>query len=68
MTFKDDSDNSEDIFSLKLIEWKENRSSMDENGIFEINKDVIKSLTEREVNIFYKFYISLNFFIFNLFF
>jgi hypothetical protein len=68
MTFKDDSDNSEDIFSLKLIEWTENRSSMDENGIFEINKDVIKSLTEREVNIFYKFYISLNFFIFNLFF
>jgi hypothetical protein len=49
MTFKDDSDNLEDIFSLKLIEWTENRSSMDENAIFEINADVMKSLSDREV-------------------
>jgi len=57
MTFKDDADNSEDIFSLKLIEWNENRSNMDDYGIFEIDENVMKSLSEREV----KFFIFLYF-------
>lgn len=49
MTFKDEQDNSEDIFGLKLMEWAENRSNMEDYGIFEVDENVLKSLSEREV-------------------